>query len=139
MLTPGQSLQITVTAEVDGIVDDAVVGIGIDSTLGQVVFGTNTKMMGIKLPRLSGSESFTFRLPELWLGEGQYFVHAALARDGGVELHRLSNAASLAVHAEGRAIGFVSTRTELLDVRAPSVELGVTKQSIGVHDRGCAR
>ncbi|SDP04494.1 ABC-2 type transport system ATP-binding protein [Nakamurella panacisegetis] len=111
---PGEALDVTVTAEVDGVIDDAVIGIGIDSALGQVVFGTNTKLMNIELPPLSGSSTFTFRLPELWLGEGQYFVHTAIARDGGVELHRLVNAASLAVYARGDCIGFVNARTELI-------------------------
>ena len=114
-ISPGDPLLVAVTADVDGVIDDAVIGIGIDSSLGQVVFGTNTKLMGIPLPPLSGACSFTFRLPELWLGEGQYFVHTAIARDGGVELHRLVNAASLAVYARGDCIGFVNARAELIE------------------------
>ena len=85
--------------------------------LGQVVFGTNTKLMGRKLPALSGRSRHSFLLPAVWLGEGQYTVHAALARDGGVELNRLPNAAPLTVHARGRAVGFVNVNAELLSDR----------------------
>jgi ABC-2 type transport system ATP-binding protein len=85
--------------------------------LGQVIFGTNTKLMGITLPPLSGSSRHSFRLPAVSLGEGQYTVHAAIARDGGVELNRLPNAAPLTVHARGRAVGFVNVDVELLSGR----------------------
>ena len=41
-------------------------------------------------------------------------MHAAIARDGGVELNRLLNGASLRVHAKGRGIGFINVDTELV-------------------------
>ena len=98
---PAPALSSTVDVDVDGEVIDPVLGIGIDSMLGQVVYGTNTKLMGLRIPPLSGRSQHTFRLPALWLGEGQYTVHAAIARDGGVELNRLPNAVGLTVHARG--------------------------------------
>jgi len=51
---------------------------------------------------------------EVWIGEGQYTVTAALARDRGIELHRLAGAASLAVYARGECVGFVNVQTELM-------------------------
>ena len=114
-MAPGSDLVVNVDIAVDGQVDNGVIGVGIDSMLGQVVFGTNTKLMGLRLPVLAGRSRHRFRLPAVWLGEGQYTVHAAIARDGGVELNRLPNAAPLTVHAAGRAVGFVSVDAELLD------------------------
>ena len=78
---------------------------------------SNTKLMGLRLPvlALAGRSRHRFRLPAVWLREGQYTVHAAIARDGGIELNRLPNAAPLTVHARGRAVGFVSVDAELLD------------------------
>ena len=114
-MAPGSDLVVNVDIAVDGKVDNGVIGVGIDSMLGQVVFGTNTKLMGLRLPVLAGRSRHRFRLPAVWLGEGQYTVHAAIARDGGVELNRLPNAAPLTVHAAGRAVGFVSVDAELLD------------------------
>ncbi len=114
VIAPGESVQVTVSAQLSGRVDDAVVGIGVDTQLGQVVFGTNTKLMGVRLAPMSGRVELTFRLPQLWLGEGQYSIHAALAREGGIELHRLREAATLTVHADGRSVGFVAADAELV-------------------------
>ncbi|WP_420120204.1 ABC transporter ATP-binding protein [Nakamurella sp.] len=113
-IEPGEAILVTVRTAVDGTVSDAVLGIGIDSMLGQVVYGTNTKLMRIDLPPLSGESTHTFRLPAVWLGEGQYTIHAAIARDGGVELHRLPNAAPLTVHARGRGVGFLNIDAQLV-------------------------
>ena len=114
VITPGESILVTVSAQLSGRVDDAVVGIGVDTQLGQVVFGTNTKLMGVRLAPLSGQVELTFRLPQLWLGEGQYSIHAALAREGGIELHRLREAVTLTVHADGRSVGFIAADAELV-------------------------
>jgi len=114
MIEPGADLFVDVDLKIDGRVDDPVLGIGIDSMTGQVIFGTNTKLMGLKLPPLSGRTRHSFRLPAVCLGEGQYMMHAAIARDGGVELHRLPNAAPLTVQARGRAVGFLNVDAELL-------------------------
>ncbi len=113
-IEPGTGLLVSVDVAVDGRVDDPVIGMGIDSPLGQVVYGTNTKLMNVTVEPLSGRSRHTFLLPEVWLGEGQYTVHAALARDGGVELHRLPNAAPLTVHAKGRSVGFINVDAELV-------------------------
>ena len=117
VIEPGDCLLVNVDVDVDGTVDNAVLGIGIDSPLGQVVYGTNTKLMGIKLEPLTGRSTHRFRLPAVWLGEGQYTLHAALARDGGVEMHRLPNAVAITVHAKGRGVGFLNVDTELLTDR----------------------
>lgn len=113
-IEPGDGIMVTVRTAVDGTVSDAVLGIGIDSMLGQVVYGTNTRLMRIDLPPLTGESTHTFHLPAVWLGEGQYTIHAAIARDGGVELHRLPNAAPLTVHAKGRGVGFLNIDAHLV-------------------------
>ncbi len=46
-ITPGTGLLVNVDVAVDGRVDDPVIGMGIDSPLGQVVYGTNTKLMNV--------------------------------------------------------------------------------------------
>ncbi len=113
-ISPGDGLLVNVDVAIVGTVNDPVIGIGIDSTMGQVVYGTNTKLMGVPLPPLSGRSRHTFRLPAVYLGEGQYTLHAAIARDAGVELNRLPAGASFTVHAKGRSVGFVNVDTELL-------------------------
>ncbi len=100
------------------LVRDGVIGLGIDSSMGQTVYGTNTKMMGMKLPPISGSTSYTFRLPSVALGEGQYTVIAAVHREGGMEMHRYTPGVPFSVLGAGNSIGFVDVRTEFV---GPSV------------------
>jgi ABC-2 type transport system ATP-binding protein len=113
-MSPGSDLIVNVDIAVDGRVENPVIGIGIDSALGQVVYGTNTKLMGLKLETMSGRSRHRFRLPAVSLGEGQYTIYAAIARDGGVELNRLLNGAALTVLTKGQGVGFINVDTELL-------------------------
>jgi len=113
-MSPGSDLIVNVDIAVVGRVENPVIGIGIDSALGQMVYGTNTKLMGLKLETMSGRSRHRFRLPAVSLGEGQYSIYAAIARDGGVELNRLLNGAALTVLTKGQGVGFINVDTELL-------------------------
>lgn len=113
-IAPGDEMLVTVDVEVAGTVTSGIIGIGIDGALGQVVYGTNTKLMGVTLPPMSGRHSFTFRLPSVALGEGQYAMVAAVHRDGGMEMHRLRPGTSFTVLGRGESIGFIDVQTELL-------------------------
>ena len=106
--TPGDDIRVRVTVQADEPLADWVLGIGIDSQLGQVVMGTNTRLLGIQLPSVTGTENFAFTLSHLQLGEGTYFVHGAIALLNGRELHRLSEAATVFVHSDGRVVGYVN-------------------------------
>jgi ABC-2 type transport system ATP-binding protein len=112
MLHPGDDLFLHIQVDAPQRLDDWVLGIGVDTALGQPVFGTNTKLMGVHLPPLTGTRQFTIRIPGLQLGEGSYSVHAALAEPSGAELDRLIDAAQFRVEADGTAIGFVYARAE---------------------------
>ncbi len=112
-IASGDEMVVTVDVEVDGTVRDGVIGIGIDSAMGQTVYGTNTKMMGLKLPPFSGATAFTFRLPSVWLNEGEYSVIAGLAREGGVEMHRIQPGTAFSVRGDRQSIGFLDVQTEL--------------------------
>ena len=91
-LRPGGDLVLQVEVHAPDGLDDWILGVGIDTPLGQPVYGTNTKLMGVDLPPLRGSQRFSVTLPSLWLGEGQYSVHGALARTSGVEIDRRADA-----------------------------------------------
>ncbi len=114
VMTPGAGLLVNVDVSIDGVVHDPVLGISIDSVLGQVVYGINTRLMGLRMDPMTGRSRHTFRLDDVRLGEGQYTIHAAIARDGGVELNRMLNGASLSVHSKGQSIGFLDVDTEFL-------------------------
>ena len=116
-IRPGDEMLVTVEVDIEGTVQSGIIGIGIDSSMGQTVFGTNTRMMGVTLPPMSGRTSFTFRLPSVSLGEGEYTILAAVHRDGGMEMHRLRPGVAFSVHGAGQSIGFVDVETQFLGAR----------------------
>ncbi len=112
-LAPGAELRIAVDVDVHHGLPDPTIGISIETTLGQVIYGTSTRLMGLTIPPLSDRQTFVFRLPDLALGEGQYGITASIARLNGIELHRLMHAATLTVHASGRGTGFLALDASL--------------------------
>ncbi len=113
-LVPGGDLVVSVEVSAPDGLADWMLGIGIDTPLGQSVYGTNTKMMGVTMPPLRGTRSFSIRLPGVWLGEGQYSVHGAVAALSGVEIDRRVDAVTFTVEADGRSVGYVHTAPTLL-------------------------
>ncbi len=110
-LAPGQPLTITVTLDAPERIEHPILGIGIDTPLGQSVFGTNTALLGRPIDRFEGRERYTFRLADLHLGEGSYFVHSAVATSSGAEILRLREAAQFSVRADGSTVGLVWATT----------------------------
>jgi Wzt-like putative exopolysaccharide export protein len=85
------------------------------SPLGQMVYGTNTKLMGVQLPDFTGKRSFIIELPSLLLGEGSYTIQAAVAERSGIEIDRMNDAAVLTVESDGRSVGFVHTVPSVIE------------------------
>jgi ABC-2 type transport system ATP-binding protein len=113
-LRPGSAMTVRVTIRATEPLTDWILGIGIDTPIGAVVYGTNTKMLGVPLPSFDGERTFELRLPEVWLGEGTYQVHGAIAEGSGVEIDRLIEGASFVVESDGRGIGYLHLRPELI-------------------------
>jgi ABC-2 type transport system ATP-binding protein len=110
---PGEDVSIRVRVEATDRLEDWILGVGIDSPLGHVVYGTNTRLLGVPMPPLLGEGVFEVRLPRLWLGEGQYSVHGAIAERSGVQVHRLIDAATFTVESDGHSIGYLHTQPEV--------------------------
>lgn len=106
-IAPGQPLTARITVDARERLHDWVLGFGFESALGQNVFGTNSKLLGQRLPDTVGTRSFEFDIPAVHLGEGSYTLHGAIAGATGAELHRLREGARLSVVADGREVGFV--------------------------------
>jgi len=113
-IVPGDDLRVQVDVEAGSTLDDWVLGIGIDTPSGQGLYGTNTQLMGTKLAPLTGRGTFEVQLRNVWLGGGQYQVHGALAVWAGPEIHRLPQAASFTVDADGRSVGFLGAEASLV-------------------------
>jgi ABC-2 type transport system ATP-binding protein len=104
-MAAGDELRVQVDVEGTATLEDWILGIGIDTAAGQNVYGTNTEMLGIRLPALAGPGTYEFRLRHLNPGAGDFTVHSAVARWSGPQIHHLPGAATFAVHGDGRSIG----------------------------------
>ena len=111
-MRPGEDIAISVEIEATEELSDWILGVGIDTPLGQVVYGTNTKLAGVRMPALAGRRTFTVRLPAVGLGEGQYSVHGAIAERSGVEIDRLRDAAPFVVESDGGSVGYLHLNPE---------------------------
>ncbi|HWU32448.1 MAG TPA: ABC transporter ATP-binding protein [Marmoricola sp.] len=91
----GASIRAEILVRVHQPLQDCVIGLGIDTPLGQVVFATSTERL--KLPRIDlvpGEHTVTFNLPEVRLGSGQYFLNTTFGTIETGELIRMQQAAS---------------------------------------------
>jgi ABC-2 type transport system ATP-binding protein len=105
-IKPGTTVEVVVSVSADDEMANWILGIGIDTPLGQVVYGTNTRLIGATMPTFSGKRAFTISLPNVWLGDGTYGVHAALAQANGVEIDRMEGA-TLRVDGTGAGVGYL--------------------------------
>ena len=112
----GAPLTVRINVRADQPLSDWILGFGIATATGQSIYGTNSKLLGVQLPALVGSASYDFEIPHTHIGEGSHTLHGAIAGQTGAEIHRLIEAATLAVLSEGRETGFVHLQ--------PSLQLG---------------
>ncbi|SCX51748.1 ABC-2 type transport system ATP-binding protein [Klenkia marina] len=113
-LSAGQSIRVQVDVESPAPLDDWVLGIGIDTPSGMSVFGTNTQLLGQRMPVLRGRQQFEIRLDNVCLGPGRYELHGALAIWSGPELHRLPQAANFSVSNGGVSVGLLGSTPTLV-------------------------
>jgi len=109
----GAPLVVRVHVRADEPLENWILGFGIETSVGQSIYGTNSKLLGVHLPALRGALAYDFTIPATDIGEGAYTFHGAIASQTGAEVHRLLEGASLTVAAEGRETGFVHLRTSL--------------------------
>jgi ABC-2 type transport system ATP-binding protein len=119
-LQPGDPMTIRITVHADHRLSNWMLGTGIETALGVNLFGTHTKMMGLDMPTFTGDRTFDISLPQVWLGEGSYTVHGAIAEDSGLELDRMKEGAAFNVTADGRVVGNLYVAPTLTPVRVRS-------------------
>jgi len=104
----GDPLCIRVTYRADEPLDDWRAGIRIDTTLAQVVYGTNTVLAGVDLPTLHGEQAVEFHIADVNLVAGQYYVAGAIGHRDGTPIHQIAQGALLTVTAGAtRSFGLV--------------------------------
>lgn len=101
----GDDLEITMDVEHFSSTADWMVAIQIDNTLGQVVYGTTTKRLGLELGELSGRRSVRFVLKNSRFGTGKYFVNVSLMETSGRHFADLPQACSFDAAGDALAVG----------------------------------
>jgi ABC-2 type transport system ATP-binding protein len=109
----GAPLTVRVHVQADEPLEEWILGFGIATSVGQSIYGTNSKLLGVPLPPLRGAMAYDFTIPAMDVGEGPYTFQGAVASQTGAEVHRLLEGASLTVVADGRETGFVHLGTSL--------------------------
>lgn len=100
-----ESIEIQVTLSNTSMAENYVIGIGIETPLGHVVYGTNTQFLGLELHGVTQEGKYTFVLSDIRLGAGTYFVHASVGTSDRGEIHRISQAASFDIAGNGKSTG----------------------------------
>jgi len=131
---PGTDVSVAVDVTTGSPLEDWFLGIAVNDHLGQPVYGTNTRLLGVALPRVTEHARFRFYLPSLMLGEGDYTVDAAVSLATGLEVHRAVAAARLVSRTMGHSVGPVHAEAEFTVVSdgvssGPSVETGAGRRA----------
>ncbi len=109
VLESGKGIALEISLSIPEEIDDWVIGMGIESPGGQVVFGTNTQLLDTKVTPMSGASRFRFEIDPLHLGAGQYFIHASFGTIAAGELFRVAQAASFSVSERSGNVGLISS------------------------------
>jgi len=110
-ISSGDPLTIAVETGTEGVVDAAVLGIAVTTTLGTVLFSTTTEKLGLPDLRLAGVQQFQFDLGPLALNEGEYIVQTSLKTADGQELHVVPQAAHFTVQGKNGSSGPLAVAT----------------------------
>jgi ABC-2 type transport system ATP-binding protein len=104
-LASGEGLTVAVEIDATTPLQDWEIGVGIATPLGIALYGTNTRLLGVDLPRHVGTGRFEFHLGPLALGEGDYSVQASITGADGTEIDMVPQAAEFSVEGDGRSQG----------------------------------
>jgi ABC-2 type transport system ATP-binding protein len=111
-LMTGEGLTVSVEIEATTPIEDCVIGVSIATPMGIALYGTNTRLLGVHLPRQVGTGRFEFQLGQLGLGEGDYSVQASLTGPDGAEIDTVPLAAEFSVEGDGRSQGPIAARAQ---------------------------
>ncbi len=104
---PGEPMRIDVSLESAEAVEDVVVGLAVYSSMGQLVYGTNTDILGAELGSVSGRKVVSFRFEQVPLLDGTYTVTIGLHTRGGLNYDQWEARRHFEVAAPGRDVGLV--------------------------------
>ncbi len=114
----GDDILVTMDIEHFTGTDDWMCAIQIDNTLGQVVYGTTSKRLGIALGRFEGRRTVQFRLRDSHFGTGKYFVNASIMDSTGRHIFDLPQGCSFDVADTPLAVGTTYAEPDFVDLGA---------------------
>ncbi len=86
-------------------------GFSIDTTLGQMTIASNTERLGMTLPPLpAGDGHVDFRIEQVYLGAGQYYINANASEVIDINSHVLMQGRMFTVHDATSTLGSVAAR-----------------------------
>jgi ABC-2 type transport system ATP-binding protein len=107
LAAPGEPMRIDVTLEAVEPIDDVVVGLAVFASMGQLVYGTNTDILGADLGRVEGRKGVSFRFDHVPLLDGTYTVTIGVHTRGGINYDQWEARRHFEVAAPGRDVGLV--------------------------------
>ncbi|MBD2577184.1 ABC transporter ATP-binding protein [Oscillatoria sp. FACHB-1406] len=110
----GSSFKIQVTLEANSPIDDLIVGFSLRTLTGVILYGTNTRLLGMTIPCLTQQETMvvTFEMP-CFLNKGLYSVSIGLHSSEGISYDWLDDLVLLEVINPTQCDGLID-----LDARA---------------------
>jgi ABC-2 type transport system ATP-binding protein len=98
-MSSGAGLQVRFRVDPGTPLDDWMVGVAIEDSGGQVVWGSNSDLQGYEMPDLSGGrQDVVVSFPEVPLAEGVYQISIAVASTGNRTVyHRVNRLATFRV------------------------------------------
>ncbi|MDZ4827612.1 MAG: ABC transporter ATP-binding protein [Actinomycetota bacterium] len=77
-LLPNEAMTVRVSYQASEPTDDVLFGIAIDDSEGNHLFGTNTRILGVDVPTVSGDGEMAFEFERVPLLDGNYLVTIAI-------------------------------------------------------------
>ncbi|CCG04983.1 ABC transporter ATP-binding protein [Blastococcus saxobsidens] len=116
-MTSGCPLVAHVAVDLDDSVGRWMMGLAIETPLGQRVYHVNTHMEGVDLKTGAGRHEVSFSLPRVPLGEGEYVVRVGVGEVKGEMIDLQAQAATFSVDSDTPGNGVVAIDTDI-DVRS---------------------
>jgi ABC-type polysaccharide/polyol phosphate transport system ATPase subunit len=97
----GSPLLARIKYEASERIEDPVFGFAIADDTGNIVYGNNTQIEGVKIPFVEGAGELGLRLANLPMSSGTYlFSFSVHSSDHKTNYHRIDNRFPIAVHAD---------------------------------------
>jgi ABC-type polysaccharide/polyol phosphate transport system ATPase subunit len=113
-LLPDESMTVRVHYQASTPVEDPHFGIAIYDVRGELVYGTNTEIMGENLGTVQGSGHFDFDFPSIPLLDGTYPITLGIhSRDGGTVYDWQEQRCKFEVMSPDRRVGVVALAPQI--------------------------